>query len=90
MAPSETLDISEVRRQFTHLDERLRKAHVIWVTRRNKRAFAVVDLELMEAVIETFEILNDPEALKMLQCSLADITAGRLHDHDDVKRELLK
>lgn len=85
-----TLDISEARKQFTKLDKRLRVDHVIWVTRRNKRAFAVVDTELLQTVLETIEILSDPEALGMLQKSLQDIKAGRLRDHEDVKRELLK
>jgi antitoxin YefM len=84
-----TLDISEARKQFSKLDERLREERLIWVTRHNKRAFAVVDMELMEAVLETLEILQDPNALRMLQDSLADIRAGRTYDHEDIERELL-
>jgi len=84
-----TLDISEARKQFTTLDKRLREDQVIWITRRNKRAFAVVDTELLQTVLETIEILSDPDALAMLQQSMQDIKAGRVHDHEDVKRELL-
>jgi PHD/YefM family antitoxin component YafN of YafNO toxin-antitoxin module len=85
-----TLDISEARTQFSKLDERLREHRVIWVTRHNKRAFAVVDTELLQTVLETIEIMSDPAAFKMLQESLQDIRAGRLHDHEDVKKELLE
>jgi len=42
----------------------------------------------MQAVLETLEILNDPKALLMLQQSLEDIQAGRIFDHEDVKKEL--
>lgn len=84
-----TLDITEARKQFTKLDERLRKDRVIWVMRRNKRAFAVVDTDLLQTVLETIEILSDPDACDMLQRGLQDLRAGRLLDHDDVKRELL-
>lgn len=84
-----TLDISEARKQFTQLDERLREDRLIWVTRHNKQVFAVVDIDWMQAVLETLEILNDPAALRMLQQSLEDIRAGRLYDHEDVKKELL-
>lgn len=84
-----TLDISEARRQFSRLDERLREERVIWITRHNKKAFAVVDTDLLQTVLETIEILSDPDALSMLQEGLRDIRAGRLHDHEDVKRELL-
>jgi PHD/YefM family antitoxin component YafN of YafNO toxin-antitoxin module len=88
MTPS-TLDISQARRELTRLDERLRNDRVIWVTRRNKKAFAVVDNDLMEAVLETLEILRDPEALRMLQKSLEDVQRGRVYAHEAVKRELL-
>lgn len=86
---SETLDISEARKQMASLADRLRQERVIRVTRHGKDAFALVDLEYWSAVMETLEILADPEALKMLQDSIADIRAGRLYDHEDVKRELL-
>ena len=84
-----TLDISEARKKLTKMDEWLRTDRVIWVTRHNKKAFAIVDTELLETVLETIEILSEPDALKMLQESLSDIRAGRLHDHEDVKSELL-
>jgi PHD/YefM family antitoxin component YafN of YafNO toxin-antitoxin module len=84
-----TLDISEARKQFTKLDQRLREDRVIWVTRHNKKAFAVVEKELLQTVLETIEILADPAAFQLLQQGLQDIQAGRLHDHDAVKSELL-
>jgi PHD/YefM family antitoxin component YafN of YafNO toxin-antitoxin module len=83
-----TLDISEARKQFSQLDKRLREDQVIWITRHNKKAFAVVDTDLLQTVLETIEILSYPDGLKMLQEGLRDIQAGRLHDHDDVKKEL--
>ena len=83
-----TLDISEARKQLTKLDKRLQEERIIWITRHNKKAFAIVNLEHMEAVLETLEILRDPDALKMLQESLEDIRAARLHEHKDIKKEL--
>lgn len=83
-----TLDISEARTQISKLDERLREEQLIWITKHNKRAFACVDMEFMEALLETLEILKDPSALKSLQESLADIRAGRLIDHEDIERDL--
>jgi hypothetical protein len=44
---------------------------------------------LLQAVLETIEILSDPDGLELLREGLRDIRAGRLHDHEDVKRELL-
>ena len=85
---AQTLDISEARKQFNSIDERLKDEHVIVITRHNKRAFAVVNLDYLAAVMETIEILSDREAMQMLQDSLEDIRAGRLHDQDDVEKEL--
>jgi antitoxin YefM len=85
---SKTLDISEARKQLNSIDERLKDERVIVITRHSKKAFAVVDLEYLSAVTETVEVLSDPEAMRMLQESLNDIRAGRLHDHDDVEKEL--
>ena len=83
-----TLDISEARKQLNSIDTRLKDERVIVITRHNKKAFAVVDLEYLSAVMETIEVLSDPEAMRMLRESLQDIRAGRLHDHDDVEKEL--
>lgn len=83
-----TLDISEARKQLNSMDERLKDERVIYITRHNKRAFAVVNLDYFSAVLETLEVLADPDAVKMLADSIADIRAGRLHDHDDVEKEL--
>ncbi|MDP9175536.1 MAG: type II toxin-antitoxin system Phd/YefM family antitoxin [Planctomycetota bacterium] len=83
-----TLDISEARKQFNSIDERLKEDSVIYVTRHNKKAFAVVDLDYLAAVMETIEVLTDPEAMQMLEKSIADIRAGRLHAQTAVEKEL--
>ena len=83
-----TLDISEARKQLNSIDKRLKDERVIVITRHNKDAFAVVDLEYLSAVMETVEVLSDPESMRMLQESVNDIRAGRLHRHEDVKKQL--
>ncbi len=85
---SETLDISEARRTFNQLDTRLDKEPVIYITRHNKEAFAVINVEFLETILETIEIVSNPESYRMFMESLEDIKAGRLHDQDDVRREL--
>ena len=71
--PGNTLDISEARKQLNSIDERLKDERVIVITRHNKKVFAVVDLEYLSTIKETIEILSDPEAMQMLQQSIADI-----------------
>ena len=88
MPDTATIDISEARRQFNSLDERLSTEPIIFVTRHNKKAFAIVDVECISAMLETLEIMSYPESFRMFISSLEDIRDGRLHDHDDVEKEL--
>jgi PHD/YefM family antitoxin component YafN of YafNO toxin-antitoxin module len=70
-----TLDISEARKQFNSLDSRLGIKPVIFITRHNKTAFAVVNAEYLAAMLETLEIMSDPESYAMFQRSLREIRA---------------
>lgn len=80
-----TLDISEARKQLNSLDQRLTSDQpVIFITRHNKKAFVAVNLDYFSAIMETIEVLSDPQALEMLRESLADIRAGRLVDHEEL------
>ena len=83
-----TLDISEARRQFNSLDKRLDSDQIIYITRHGKEAFAIVNMDYLRAVLETMDILSDPDAMRMLGESLDDIRNARFHDHDEVEQEL--
>ena len=85
--PSGTLDISEARKRFNTLDRDLDENAVIYITRHNKNAFAVVNVDYLATIMETMEVLADPDTLKLLEQSINDIREGRLHDHEDIKRE---
>ncbi|MEZ6234845.1 MAG: type II toxin-antitoxin system prevent-host-death family antitoxin [Phycisphaerales bacterium] len=88
MSHTSTLDITEARRQFNSLDQQVEAEQVVFVTRHGKRVFAVVNVEFLEAVLETIEIVSDPESFRQFQQSLDDIRRGRVRDHDAVKKEL--
>ena len=47
-----TIDISEARRQLNTLDVRLSSEPIIFVTRHNKKAFAIVDTDCIAAMLE--------------------------------------
>ena len=83
-----TIDISEARKRFNTLDRDLKDRPVIYITRHNREAFAVVDIEYLETVMETMEVLGDPEAMQMLNESLRGIERGELIDQEDVEKEL--
>lgn len=83
-----TLDISEARKKFNTLDSALEDKPVIYITRHNKEAFAIVNIGYLETLIETMEVLGDPEAMRMLDESVRAIERGELIDQEDVEREL--
>jgi antitoxin YefM len=83
-----SMDIAEAAKRLSTFDQQLKTRPVIWVTRKRKRAFAVVDQEYLENLLETMSILSDPEMMKQIHASLEDIKAGRLIDHEEVKRLL--
>ena len=86
---SSVLDISVARSKLNSIDKTMRESgqHVIRVTRHGKPAFAIIDIDYLESLLETMEILSDPEAMKMLEQSLRDIEAGRVYDWEDVKAD---
>jgi PHD/YefM family antitoxin component YafN of YafNO toxin-antitoxin module len=85
---SETLDISQAREELNRIDRRLSESRIVWVTRHKRKAFALVDVEWLETVLETLEVLEDPEALKMLEASLEDVRRGRVYEHEEVAEDL--
>ena len=85
---ADTLDITTARDKFNTLDSELRQKPVIYITRHGKEAFAVVDIEYLETMIETMEVLGDPEATRLLEDSVRAIEAGELIDQEDVEKEL--
>ncbi len=66
-----TLEITEARRQLNGLDQRLKDERVIVVTKHNKNAFAVVDLQYLASILEMVNMLCDPEKMRELQRKIA-------------------
>ena len=83
-----TLDISEARSKFNTIDSDLERNPVIIIKRHNKEVFAVVNIDYLETLVETLEVLSDPDASRMLQDSIRAIENGDLIDREDVEREL--
>lgn len=84
----ERLDISVARKRFNTLDQDLEKKPVIFITRHGREAFAVVNIDYLETVLETMDVLSDPEAMAMLEESVRAIQEGQLIDQEDVEEEL--
>ena len=61
--------------------------HVV-ITRNGKPVAIVMSVDEWESWEETIEILSDPEAMDALRASEEDVKAGRVHEWDEVKRDL--
>lgn len=83
-----TMDISEAREEFHRLDEKLKETRVVYVKRHNNTAFAIIDPEYLQALLETLDILAEPGAIEMLEQSIRDVREGRVVPHEDVEAEL--
>ena len=83
------MPITTARHEITSLPERLEKEPgAVAITRRGKPVLAMMPWEFYETLLETLEVLGDPELMEALQHSLQEIEAGQAMDWEDAKRTL--
>ncbi len=81
--------ISEIREQITRLPERFdREPEAIAVTRHGKPVMAILPWELYESIIETLEVLGDPELMAAFREGVKEMEEGKGELLDDVLKEL--
>jgi len=71
------MSITEARSELNRIGARLSRDHVIYVERHGKTAFALVDAEYLQAVLETLEVMADPKLYAVLKKGLRDVRARR-------------
>ncbi|MFH0765696.1 MAG: type II toxin-antitoxin system prevent-host-death family antitoxin [Calditrichota bacterium] len=84
-----TRTIKDTRDRLNELIDEAEK-EVVQIRRNRKPVAAVMSWEAYESLMETLEILSDPEAMEAIRDSEEDIAAGRVHDWEEVKKELEK
>jgi len=84
----ERLTITEARNKFMKLPDESTGNQIIAVTRRNKEVMAVMSWELYEGLLETIEILADPELMGNLKRGLQDLRSGKTYTVDDTRKRL--
>ena len=83
------MPFTEARTRLTEILDEIELVHEHVVITRNGRPAAVVMSQAeYESLIETLEVLGDPELMAALAESDADVAAGRLVSWDKVKRQL--
>lgn len=83
------IPITEVRDELTSLPEQLTQTHeTVTVTRRGKPVLAILPWGEYEALVETLEVLSDPELMTALRKSIKEAKQGKLIPWEQAKRKL--
>jgi prevent-host-death family protein len=87
-----SLTITEAREQLTRLPDQFaqeEQPEPVTVTRHGEPVLAILPWDLYESLVETLEILSDPEAMAQFRASVAALERGE-HGRElsDVLKEL--
>jgi prevent-host-death family protein len=82
------LSITEARKAFMKISDKTKGNQVIAVTRRNKEVMAVMSWDLYEGLLETMEILGDPELMGDIKQGMEEIKSGKTYSVEESRRRL--
>ena len=83
------LPITEARQELTTLPDRLRDTHeTVTVTRRGKPVLAILPWGEYEALVETMDILADPELMAAFRQGVKEAKRGKTIPWERAKRKL--
>jgi PHD/YefM family antitoxin component YafN of YafNO toxin-antitoxin module len=83
--------MAEARERLTRLPELLAEhpeEGAVAITRRGEPVLAVLSWDLYESIIETLEVMSDPELMEALRKSIEPIEAGHTVPWETVKERL--
>lgn len=87
----QSLPMIEARERLTSLPEELeqdKELGAIAITRQGKPVLAVMSWELYESLVETLEIMSDPEAMAAFHQGVKEMKEGKSIPLEEVKRQL--
>lgn len=87
----QSLPMIEARDRLTSLPEELeqdKELGAIAITRQGKPVLAVMSWELYESLVETLEIMSDPEAMAAFHQGVKEMKEGKSIPLEEVKRQL--
>jgi prevent-host-death family protein len=84
------LSIVEARSRLTQLPEDLEQdnGNAVTITRRGKPVLAVMSYDLYDSILETLEVMSDPELMALLRQSIQEADDGKLLEWETVKQEM--
>jgi antitoxin YefM len=84
-----TYSISEIREEITRLPEHFaQEPEAIAVTRHGKPVMAILPWELYESLMETLEVMSDPELMAAFRQGVKELEEGKGRPWEEVKRDL--
>lgn len=82
---SETIPVSKAKTSFSELLNRIKEHHESFaITQRGKIEGVLIGIDEYESLLETLEILSDPDLMQSIQRGLEDERKERLHSHEEV------
>lgn len=86
---TEQMSIAKARAMLSQLPEMLgNENQAMAVTRRGKPVMAMMSWDLFESIMETMDIMGDPDLMAALRESIKDVRNGRLTPLESGKSEL--
>jgi antitoxin YefM len=83
------IPITTARDELTSLPGRLEKEPgAVAITRRGRPVLAIMPWEFYETLLETLDVLSDPELMEALRQSLQEIESGQAIPWEDAERLL--
>ena len=82
------ITITEARNNFMKLPYKTADNQIIAVTRRNREVMAVMSWELYEGLLETVEILADPELMRNIKKGIEEIKFGKTYTIEESRERL--
>lgn len=82
------LSITETRNRMLNLPGELGETGMVKVTKRGRHVLTIVSADLYETIMETLEIMDDPEVMAALRKNVKQLQAGETQDLRDIRREL--
>ena len=85
------MSIAEAREKLTSLPNQFEQDpdnDVVVVTRHNRPVLAIMPWELYDALMETLEVMADPELMSKLRRSIKEAVEGDTVSWEQAKREL--
>ncbi len=85
---SETIPVSKAKTSFSELLKRIKEHHESFaITQRGKVEGVLIGIDEYESLIETLEILSDPDLMESIRKGLEDEQKARLLSHKEVFKE---